>query len=107
MLLQGMLRRNGRLINEQLLLAARGMLPGAVLAARASFRERVEAVLCWGWRRVGMHLLLYQQCSWCCKELGCLEQLKEVARKGRQDGRGFAFWWFLPSGDVSLGLWYQ
>lgn len=79
MLLQGMLGRNGRLINEQLLLAARGMIPGAVLAARAGFRKRVEAAQHWGWRRVGMNLLLYQQCSWCCKELSCPEQLSQIA----------------------------
>lgn len=79
MLLQGMLRRNRRLINEQFLLAARGMIPGAVLAARAGFRKRVEAVQHWGWRRAGMNLLLYQQCSWCCKELSCSEQLSQIA----------------------------
>ena len=33
MLLQGMLGSNGRLINEQLSLAARGTFPGAVLRA--------------------------------------------------------------------------
>lgn len=33
MLLQGMLGSNGRLINEQLLLAAGGTFPGAVLQA--------------------------------------------------------------------------
>lgn len=76
MLLQGMLRSNGRLINEQLLLAARGTLPGAVLPARAGFRERGEAAPCWGWRRVRMNLLLCERCPRLrffvqCGELSC------------------------------------
>lgn len=44
MLLQGMLGSNGRLINEQLLLAAGGTVPGAVLQSRrATAAERVGA----------------------------------------------------------------
>lgn len=108
MLLQGMLGRNGRLINEQLLLAARGMIPGAVLAARAGFRKRVEAAQALGMEEgwdepvalpavflvlQGAELPRATQPN-CCWSLG-----------EREDGRCFAFWWskWVPVGTFLWG----
>lgn len=48
MLLQGMLRSNGRLINEQLLLAAGGTFPGAVLQAGEQRRQSGFERVCRG-----------------------------------------------------------